>query len=107
MVNTLAKRGALTPEQEAFRRASNDWYDAHMPLPTDHVPGLYDDPGPYAVAWFKRTAYDHLARIPGYLRILDAHGVAWHELVADDPGTILYEDGFQVVATPCPPPGVT
>lgn len=97
MVNTLAKRGALSPEQEAFRRASNDWFDANMPLPTDAMPDLYSDARPGTVAWFKRTAAVHLARVPGYLAILDAHGIAWRALETDAPGEIVYEDAFQVV----------
>jgi hypothetical protein len=103
MLNTLAKQGKLSPAQEAFRRAENDWFDAHLPLPTAADPALYDEAAhPLAVAWFKRTAATHLARVPGYLAILDAHGVGWHALESDDPSTILYEDAFQVVATPCP-----
>ena len=31
LVNTLAKQGRLTAEQERFRRANNDWYDAAYP----------------------------------------------------------------------------
>lgn len=102
-VNTLFKQGRLTPEQVAFRRASNDWFDANMPLPTDVNPDLYSEAIPHCVAWFKRSATIHLERVPGYLRVLEAHGVEWVELVTDDPGTILYEDAYQVVAVSGPP----
>jgi hypothetical protein len=95
-VNTLARRGLLDAEQEAFRRANNDWYDANFPLPTDHMPGLYDE-HQQAAAWFKAEATACLARVPGYLAILDAHGVGWRALERDDPGVVVYEDAFQVV----------
>lgn len=101
-VNTMAKRGELSPQQEAFRRANNDWFDANMTLPTEVVPELYSEAHPQGVAWFKASAKEHLARVPGYLAILDAHGVPWHELRCVSPGTILYEDALQVIATPCP-----
>jgi hypothetical protein len=99
-VNTLSRQGRLTPEQEAFRRAMNDWFDAHLPLPTEANPDLYADAHPRSAAWFKHTATAHLAQVPGYLRVLEAHGIEWREIVTDNPGTILYEDAFQVVAIP-------
>lgn len=99
-VNTLARRGLLTPEQEAYRRANNDWYNGNIPLPTDALPTLYSDEIPLAAAWWKVSAAEPLARIPGYLAILDAHGVAWCARTGEDPGVVLYEDDVQVVAVP-------
>ena len=99
-VNTLAKRGRLRAEQEAFRRANNDWYDANIPLPTDADPTLYSDDRPLCAAWFKREAAEPVARVAGYLAILDDHGVAWEALATDEPGAIVYEDPWQVVAVP-------
>ena len=49
--------------------------------------------------WFKVAARELLDRVPGYLRLLDSHGVAWIETRSDDPETILYEDAVQVVVT--------
>jgi hypothetical protein len=98
-VNTLAKQGRLSPEQEQFRSTTNQWFDENMPLPTDSMPDLYSEAHPHVVAWFKRTATVHLAQIPGYLEILESLGVTCQALESDDPGTILYEDDYQVVAT--------
>jgi hypothetical protein len=39
-------------------------------------------------------------RVSGYLAILDAHAIAWDEVRTTDPGTILYEDRWQVVVLP-------
>jgi hypothetical protein len=98
-VNTLARRGQLDAEQERFRAETNRWFDANMPLPTDTDPTLYSDERPLVAAWFKLTSEPQLARVPGYLAILDAHGIEWTELRATDPGPILYEDPYQVVVT--------
>ena len=98
LVNTLAKRGLLTPEQEAFRRLTNAWYDASYTDPSTVDPSVYDvavNPG--AVAWFKESAHHLLDRVGGYLGILDAHGVAWERAVSADPGRVVYEDEHQVV----------
>lgn len=107
MVNTLAWDGRLTAEHDAFRRATNQWFNEHMPLPTEADPALYSETHRQSVAWFKRTAAEQLARIPGYLAILDEVGVGWHAIITDDPGPILYEDAFQVVTAVCPPPPVS
>lgn len=107
MVNTLAWDGRLTSEQEAFRRTTNQWFNENMPLPTEANPALYSEAHLQSVSWFKRTAAEQLARIPGYLAILDEVGVGWHAIVAEDPGPILYEDAFQVVTAVCPPPPVS
>lgn len=103
LVNGLARDGRLTVSQEAFRRANNDWYDAAYPNPSDVDPSLYDrERNPGAAAWFKRTSRELIARTIGYREILTCHGVAWEELRTTTPGVILYEDAYQVLATPYP-----
>jgi hypothetical protein len=94
LVNVLGRNGMLTSDEERLRRENNDWYDAAYPSPT----AVYEQ-HPEAVAWFKVTASGLLERIPVYLAILDAHRVAWEEVRTTDPGTIVYEDSFQVLAT--------
>ncbi|MFN3432509.1 MAG: hypothetical protein ACK46X_21505, partial [Candidatus Sericytochromatia bacterium] len=94
MVNTLGRDGRLTAEQEDFRRTTNQWFNENLPLPTEGNPALYSEAHLQSAAWFKRTAAEQLARIPGYLEILDEAGVGWHAIITDDPGPILYEDDF-------------
>ena len=55
---------------------------------------------PCAAAWLEATATELITRVTGYLTILDAHAIAWHELRTTDPGTIIYGDDHQVVAIP-------
>jgi hypothetical protein len=38
-----------------------------------------------------------IARVNGYLEILDAHGIEWSRLSSDAPGRIIYDDPYQVV----------
>ncbi|RSN14936.1 hypothetical protein DMC63_24860 [Streptomyces sp. WAC 05977] len=73
LVNGLARAGRLTAEQEAFRRANNDWYAANFTNPASTDPSVYDaevDPG--AAAWFKTTARVFVERVDGYLAILES-----------------------------------
>lgn len=96
LVNVLGRHGMLTPAEERFRRETNAWYDAAYPDPCRTNAKAYDHPR--ASSWFKSSATMLLARVPGYLEILDAHRVAWQRLTADTPGVVVYEDEFQVVA---------
>lgn len=103
LVNTLAREGRLTPEQEAFRRAGNDWYNAAYPDPSTVDPTVYDpEVNPGAAAWFKPSATHLLERVPGYLEILAAHGVDCELVRSADPGRVVYEDDVQVVVVPHP-----
>ena len=96
LINVLGRRGMLTPEEESFRRENNDWYNAAYAEPDVYGP----DTDPLAECWFKASSHELLGRVSGYLTILDAHSVAWEEVRTTDPGTIVYEDPWQVVAVP-------
>ncbi|MGW5734856.1 MULTISPECIES: hypothetical protein [Streptomyces] len=101
LVNGLAREGKLTAEQERFRRTNNDWYDNAYPDPSTIDPAIYDhDVNPRAVAWFKVTATHLIERVPGYLEILDAHGIECRVVRSSDPGRVVYEDDFQIVVVP-------
>ncbi|WP_030761983.1 hypothetical protein [Streptomyces griseus] len=101
LVNNLAREGRLTDEQESFRRRNNSWYEAAYADPSAVDPHLYDDEiNPGAAAWFKWSATHLLARVPGYLEILSAHGVACRTLRSSNPGRVIYEDAVQVVVVP-------
>ncbi|AEM88408.1 hypothetical protein Strvi_9118 [Streptomyces violaceusniger Tu 4113] len=101
LVNGLARDGKLTAEQERFRRANNDWYNAAYPDPSSVDPGVYDrELHPGAAAWFKSTSQDLIKRVDGYLEILAAHGIACCMMRSSDPGRIVYEDEYQIVVVP-------
>ncbi|WP_406256130.1 hypothetical protein [Streptomyces nigra] len=101
LVNNLAREGRLSEEQEAFRRLNNKWYDAAYTDPSTVDATVYDDKvNPGAAAWFKPSATHLLARVPGYLEILAAHGVDCQVLRSTDPGQVVYEDDVQIVVVP-------
>ncbi|MFC0627736.1 hypothetical protein [Kribbella deserti] len=101
LVNGLAKQGRLTPEQEAFRRTNNDWYDAAYQNPSLIDPTVYDRAiSPLAAAWFKPSAHHLFDRIPGYLNILATHNIPCTLVTSTNPGRIIYEDANQIVVVP-------
>ncbi|MFD8090821.1 hypothetical protein [Streptomyces malaysiensis] len=101
LVNLLARNGKLTPEQERFRRANNDWYNTAYPAPSTADPTVYDhELHPGAAAWFKSTSQHLIARVDGYLEILAAHGIECRMIQSSSPGRIVYEDEHQIVVIP-------
>jgi hypothetical protein len=103
LANGLAKSGRLSPEDWAWWRASNDWFDAAYRDPAAVDPTLFDKGRyPLATCWFTSSAQRLLCRIPGYLALLDRYGVGWTERRSADPGQIRYQDEDQVVVTPYP-----
>ncbi|MDT7781872.1 MAG: hypothetical protein QOF58_291, partial [Pseudonocardiales bacterium] len=86
LANGLRRRGELTDEQEAFMRTNNAWYNAAYIDPSTVDATVYDrELNPGAAAWFKAEATHLMDRLPGYLALLDAHGVKWRRLESDDP----------------------
>ncbi|MCX4965900.1 hypothetical protein OHA98_13830 [Streptomyces sp. NBC_00654] len=101
LANGLAGEGRLSEEQYRFLRAGNDWYDSNYPNPSDTDPSVYDPAvNPGAAAWFKVTAVELIERVDGYLALLAEHRVECERIESSEPGTIVYEDAYQVVVTP-------
>jgi hypothetical protein len=101
LANGLARNGKLSDEDYRWWQNANAWYDAAYPDPSLIDPTVYDPAhNLHAQAWFKTSAVHLLARIPGYLNLLDRYGVRWEELRSPAPGLVLYEDDVQVVVDP-------
>ncbi|MEO6125904.1 MAG: hypothetical protein ABIR32_19565 [Ilumatobacteraceae bacterium] len=99
LANQLADEGRLSAEDRTWWRENNDWFNDAYVEPGSVDPTIFDrELHPITCCWFKeRTAEHLLARVPGYLRLLDKYEVPWVELRSDDPGTVVYEDDVQVV----------
>jgi hypothetical protein len=79
------------------RRTIFDWFKVHLPNPP-----FYDDGNTAgAITWFKRSSTEELRqRLHPLCHVLNKYGVLWHAAESADPGTIIYEDEFQVGVIP-------
>lgn len=106
-VDHLRPAGRLTAGQEALYLDIDDWFNEHLPHP-----GFYADGNSAgAVTWFRHPVPDDMRQRVGQLaEILKDHGVTCETAWSDDPGTVVYEDQYQVGVipyvrgTPDPPP---
>ncbi|HEY1122408.1 MAG TPA: hypothetical protein VGE67_12440 [Haloferula sp.] len=70
------------------------WFNETLPCP----PFLDSDWSPDAISWFKESAQEIISRFREMIILLDLHGRPVRMITTLDPGSILYEDEFQVVA---------
>ncbi len=96
-VDHLRRADRLTEEEEELYFDIDDWFNEELPNPTfyegDNTVG--------AVTWFKKsTSEEMLKRLEPLCKVLDKHGVKWVAAESSDPGTVVYEDEFQVGVIP-------
>jgi len=96
-VDHLRRAERLTEDEEELYFDVDDWFQIHLPNPP-----FYEAGNPKgAVTWFKGSSTDEMRqRLEPLCRMLDRYGVAWAAAESADPGTIIYEDRFQVGAVP-------
>lgn len=109
-VDHLRRADRLSESEEELYFDIDDWFNVNLPNPP-----FYEDGNSIgAVTWFKKATSDAmLDRLAPLCEILTKYGVAWTAAESFDPGTIIYEDDFQVGVVPYvrdapspPPPGV-
>ncbi len=73
-----------------------DWLKMHLKSPKV----LREDGHQRAIAWFHPRAMEPLKRIRAIKVILEEYGYHIEQVKINDPGVIIYEDGFQIIAKP-------
>lgn len=71
-----------------------EWFEAHLPVPPYHAAGNPDR----AVTWFKEASItdEMSSRLGFYFDVARKHGIEITTTRSACPGTVLYEDDFQV-----------
>lgn len=72
------------------------WLGMHLKVPSI----LCEEENRRALSWFKDTALEPLKRIRIIVNILREHDIPMELIKTNDPGIIIYEDGWQIVAKP-------
>jgi hypothetical protein len=94
--HTLRDEGDLSVEEHRRLRVCLAWFNKNL-----HIPSTYKDlQNKRALSWFKPAATECIDRMWELKQILDDHGLHVEVLKTRMPGTIVYEDGWQVIAIP-------
>lgn len=92
----LRDAGKLAPFEEELLADLLKWYGTHLPSPAC----LSEIGTERAISWFKARAGKRLQKIWQIVTILKEHGVHVDMIRTDRPGTIIYEDVWQIAAIP-------
>ena len=76
------------------------WFASNLQIPERFNRSRRPRRANKAISWFKPTALDHIAKAREIIAILEEHGVHDRMISTDQPGYIVFDDEFQVVAEP-------
>ncbi len=82
----------------AIVRDTFKWFNSNIPCPPFSAKRRSGVWTADAVAWFRTTARQPIARLRPLLRVLRSHGFVVRTVYADYPGKVVYRDKWQVVA---------
>jgi len=94
--HTLRDDGNLSAREHQEIRTSLAWFNEHLPIPA----ALSDPEHRRAISWFRPAATEAIQRMWHLKELLSAHGHHVDVLRTADPGTVLYQDDWQVIAKP-------
>ena len=92
----LIRDKQVTPADEAEYWEQRRWFEANLPIPP-----FYAEGNPLrAIAWFKDSTLQDpvLDRLSFYRDLAARHGLNITLETTNQPGTIIYEDRFQIAA---------
>lgn len=92
----LRDSNSLTRDEEAWLMACLAWFKMHLKVPEC----LSESVNRRAICWFKGDNRNAISRIWDLVAFLKEHDVFVDIIRTRDPGTIVYEDGYQVAAKP-------
>nr|SBO91232.1 hypothetical protein BN4615_P746 [Nonomuraea gerenzanensis] len=92
----LRRAGRLVPADDELFTQVDDWFIARLPYP----PFYADGNTIRAVPWFKPDAAWLIAALAPLEDLLRRYDVPYDIVRSPDPGTIIYEDDFQIGVLP-------
>jgi len=73
------------------------WYQDNLPVPSYFKKRKSDDP---AICWFRVSAQARIGRLWELVHLLKEYGAFVRTIRTRNPGEIVYEDEYQIVAIP-------
>jgi hypothetical protein len=92
----LRDAGELEPYEEEWLERDLGWLRMHLPSPDC----LRDEGNHRAICWFKPGARAAIDKVRGIVALLQSRGLVVQMVTTAAPGTVVYEDKWQVVAKP-------
>ncbi len=96
--NELVKGPDLFEYQRKELRRILDWFNKNLEEPVSLARSKKPRAQKKAVSWFRDTAREHIAKMQDMVVILNEIGIHVEMIKTSNPGYIVYEDEFQIVA---------
>ena len=96
----LCNSGRLSDADATELQSIEDWFEEHLPTPSQLSISKRPHGKEQAISWFKLSAHDHIDRMRIIQRILEGCDIAVQVIKTDRPGYVVYEDEFQIAAYP-------
>jgi len=93
----LRDAGQLESYEEEWLERELSWLRLHLPSP-NRLLGAKENKR--AICWFKPQAKDAIDKVRGLVALLESRGLHVTMETTADPGTVIYQDKWQVVAKP-------
>lgn len=81
-------------------RATLDWFKENLPIPVKFSRSSRPNREDKGICWFRSSASDCIKNIRYLVHLVSEQNVIVHEHTTSQPGYLIYEDEFQVVAEP-------
>jgi hypothetical protein len=95
---------ATTPSYDNERlSALISWFKSNLSTPdrfSRYNPKRYREKPRRGISWFKDSATEHIAKMRDLIAILEDYGYPIEQIRTNRPGSIVYDDEFQIVAEP-------
>ena len=95
-VIALRDAGHLEGYEEEWLESELSWLRMHLPSPDC----LRDEGNERAICWFRSDATRPIEKVRGIVALLESKGVAVEMITLANPGNVIYQDKWQVVAKP-------
>ncbi len=94
----LHEEGMLEKEVHKILLQNLLWIEEHLPKRPDFPQNQNEPSSP--MSWLKDTSTQHLKAMQNIQEILEQNDILVEVLEVDNPGKIIYEDEWQIVAMP-------
>ena len=94
--HTLRDEGDLTPDEHLELHEALSWFNEQLFVPKV----LEQSEHRRAISWFKPAAEEAIRRMWHLKQLLDRHGHHVEVLRTLEPGSVVYEDDWQLIAKP-------
>jgi hypothetical protein len=92
----LRDEGNISKDEHEVLRKALKWFNEQLSIPKI----LEDQEHRRAISWFKPDAREPIRRMWELAELLKYHGIEIEIHKTNDPGIVIYEDGWQVIAKP-------